>query len=160
MVAPHLAVYLNDHLAGSTAGLDLIEHLGTAPDPEIVRAAADLKVEVGADSRELEALMQRLAVAVSMPRQAGGWLAEKLVDLKVRLDDRAGGTFRAFELLEALSLGIEGKRCLWEALQSAAEREPLLSGLDYPRLVRRAQEQRQVVEALRIACARAALGAG
>jgi hypothetical protein len=73
--------------------------------------------------------------------------------MKLRLDDWAAGDFRLFEALEALALGIEGKRALWVALAEAAERAPVLRLLDYDRLVRRAVEQRERVEARRLATA-------
>ena len=77
--------------------------------------------------------------------------------MKLRLDDWAAGDFRLFEALEALALGIEGKRALWVALAEAAERAPVLRLLDYDRLVRRAVEQRERVEARRLATALSAL---
>ena len=77
--------------------------------------------------------------------------------IKLRLNDWAGGEFRLFEALEALSLGIEGKRCLWVALAGAAEQSPALRLLDYAHLAARAQEQRTRVEAKRLETAAAAL---
>jgi hypothetical protein len=84
-------------------------------------------------------------------------LAEKMAELKLRIDDPQARTLRLFESLEALSLGIEGKRSLWHALKAVAEKSPSLRIIDYERLIRRAQEQRDQVEALRIDTARKAL---
>ncbi|HSF43371.1 MAG TPA: hypothetical protein VLT87_26460, partial [Thermoanaerobaculia bacterium] len=61
------------------------------------------------------------------------------------------------EALDALSLGIEGKKILWRALAAAAEDAPALQGVDYEGLTRRAEEQRRRVEALRLDAARRAL---
>jgi hypothetical protein len=62
-----------------------------------------------------------------------------------------------FESLEALSLGIEGKKSLWVALSAAAEVSPELRIADYERLKKRAEEQRNRVEAKRLEVAKAAL---
>ena len=101
--------------------------------------------------------MGRVQVVESVPRQAAGWLAEKLTQLKVRLDDPATGTLRRLEALEVLAAGIDGKRALWRSLRVAAEGVPGLQDSDYDRLEQRAVEQREVVEGLRLEAAKAAL---
>ena len=101
--------------------------------------------------------MERLDIGESRTRKATTWLATKLTELKLRFDDPQTGPLRLFESLEALSLGIEGKRSLWMALGAAAEISPLLRVADYERLTQRAQEQRNRVERLRITTARIAL---
>ena len=93
-------------------------------------------------------------------RNAFGWLAQKAAELKVRLDDPEDGALRLLETLEALALGIEGKRALWESLAAAMEWAPALSSLDYARLGQRADAQRAMVEGERVAAARAALVPG
>jgi hypothetical protein len=101
--------------------------------------------------------MSQLNVSQSRARQATAWIAEKMTLLKLRFDDWAGGDFRLFEALEALSLGIEGKKSLWVALAGAAEKSPALRLLDYARLVQRALDQRDRVEAKRLETVSAAL---
>jgi hypothetical protein len=159
MANPQLATYLNDHLAGSEMALELLDHLekehvGTP----IASLAVGLREDIAADRRELESLMARLEVAPSGPRKATAWLAEKATQLKLRLDDPSGGGLRLLEILEALSLGIEGKRLLWRALRTAAESAPRLRGTEYERLERRAEEQRSRVEVVRLEAAKVALG--
>src|SRR5207249_4197585 len=108
--------------------------------------------------QELEALMARLKISASPMRKVGAWLAEKMTQLKLKLDDPAGGALHLFESLEGLAIGIEGKRLLWRALATAASTAPDLRGTDYERLEQRADEQRRRVETLRLDAARAALG--
>lgn len=158
MADEHLATYLNDHLAGSVAAVELLEHLEVVhAETEVGRFAAELRADVEADRRELKAVMDRLDVGESRTRKASAWLAGKLTELKLRLDDRAGGDLHLLEACEALSLGIEGKRSLWRALAAAAEDAPALRVADYERLARRAEEQRSRVEGRRLAAARTAL---
>jgi hypothetical protein len=59
--------------------------------------------------------------------------------------------------LEFVALGIDGKLALWQALRAAAEVASALRGIDYERLARRAIDQRQRVETLRLSAAKAAL---
>jgi hypothetical protein len=152
---PHLATYLNDHLAGSSAAFELLDLLEAehAKTP-IATLAAGLREDVSADRRELEALMTRLGIAQSGPRKAAGWLAEKSAEFKLRLDDPGGGNLRLLEIFEALSLGIEGKRLLWRSLKTAAVYNPELQGTDYATLERRADEQRIGVEPFRMGAAK------
>lgn len=160
MANDNLATYLNDHLAGSVAALELLayleeQHAGTP----VERLAADLRAGVAADRRELEGLMERLDIVQSRPRKATAWLAEKITQIKLRLDDPTGGALRLLEGLEAVAIGIEGKRALWRALEAAAEDATGLQGLDYEGLMRRAEEQRNWVEVMRLRAAKEALGA-
>jgi hypothetical protein len=157
MAHDHLATYLNDHLAGAVAALELLEHLekthaGTPVAPDL----SALRAEIEADRRTLESLMTRLHVTESRPRKAAAWLAERLAWLKLRLDDSGHGAFRLFESLEAVSLGIEGKLGLWRTLAALAPTVPDLSGPEYDVLMRRATEQRGRTEALRLGTVRAA----
>lgn len=161
MAGEHIATYLNDHLAGSTAAIELLEHLekvyaGSGEGQEVAKLRADIE----ADRQELRAIMERLGADESRARKASGWLGGKVTELKLRLDDRAGGDLHLFEALEALSLGIEGKLDLWRALMAAAQDAPVLQVADYERLAQRAAEQRGRVEAMRLEAARKALVPG
>ncbi|MFL5245787.1 MAG: hypothetical protein ACJ8FY_27250, partial [Gemmataceae bacterium] len=106
---------------------------------------------------QLEGLMGRLGIAPSRPRKMAAWFAEKLTELKLRTDDKAGGPLHLLEILDGLSIGIEGKRLLWLALAAACEENPSLKGPDYPYLEGRAKEQRRSVEIVRLEAARQAL---
>jgi hypothetical protein len=154
----HLATYLNDHLAGSETALELLEHLAAAQaDTPLKPFFEQLHADVLADRQELEALMARLQIAESRTRKATAWLAEKAGQLKLRLDDPADGALRLLEGLEALEIGIEGKRALWRALAAVAEDARELQDVDYARLEQRAQEQHDRVDVVRLDVAKAAL---
>lgn len=157
MARAFLATYLNDHLAGSVAALELLEHLERPHEGSPLAAfVAGLRADIAEDQRELEALIARLGITQSPARKAAAWLSEKLAKAKLMMDDIQGGPLKLLEGFEALSLGIEGKRLLWRSLGTAAEHTPDLGGVDYARLVRRAEEQRSDVEALRLESAKAA----
>jgi len=160
MANKYLATYLNDHLAGSVAAIELLEHLEAAyADVEIARFFAELQGNIAAERRELHGLMDRLQIAESRPRKVSAWLTEKFTELKLRLDDSARGPLRLLESLEVLGLGIHGKFALWLALYAAADVSPELQDhLDYERMAQRAEEQR-CVEVVRPEAAKAAFAA-
>ena len=151
MANEHLASYLNDHLSGSVAAIELLENLQTAyAGTEVGQFCAELRNDIEADRQELKRLMDGLEIPQSGARKAGAWIAEKLAELKMRLDDSAHGPLRLLESLEAVELGINGKLALWRGLIAAAETAPALRGaLDYERLAKRATEQIERVEARR-----------
>jgi hypothetical protein len=157
VVNEHLATYLNDHLAGSVAAIELLEHLQAAyVGDELEHFFTGLRNDIEADRQELKQLMDQLKIAQSRPRKAGAWIAGKFAELKMRLDDSAHGPLRLLESLEAVELGITGKLALWRALIAAAEiAAALRDALDYQRLARRATEQIERVEFRRLEAAKA-----
>lgn len=159
MASEHLTTYLNDHLAGSVVAVELLEHLEASyPRTEMAEFFAVLRTEIVADRAELEALMTRLQIVESRSRKASAWIAGKFTELKLKLDDRTSGALRLLETLEAVALGIDGKLALWRALSAAASANPALQGItDYGRLEKRAVEQRDALEVVRLEAAKAAL---
>lgn len=149
---------MNDHLAGSTIAIELLEHLESSPDAEWRDFFRALRTDIESDREKLETLMRELDIDQSKLRKGMAWLGEKFTALKMRLDDPADGALRLFESLEALSLGIEGKRSLWLALGEAAADNPDLRHLDYQNLIARAEEQRGRVERRRLEIAKSTLG--
>ena len=157
----HLAAYLTDHLAGSVIAIDLLAQLEqNRNERQLTDAVANLRAQIESDQRELQVLMHKLGIKQSVPRKAAGWLTAKIGEAKLRLEDSSQGALRLLESLEAVALGIDGKLALWRALQSITEIAPTLEKIEYPRLISRAKEQRQVVEELRLSAARAALVPG
>ena len=161
----YLTVYLNDHRAGATVALELMTHLekdaanygSVAPEESLRAFFTKLRADIEADSQELEAIMERLGVTESRPRQAAAWFSEKMARLKLKMDDHGDGALRLLESLDVLASGIEGKRALWTALAAASEgTPPVLPATDWTRLIARAVEQHDRVEALRLQAARAA----
>ena len=150
MALEHLAVYLQDHFSGATAALELLAEL----ERLLPGRWKALREEIDADRQELEHLIRQIDRKPSTVRQTAAWVTEKLAEMKTRFDDPAGGPLRRLELIEALSLGIEGKRALWTALQSASQTEPTLLALNYDRLIARAEQQRQTAEERRLQAAR------
>jgi hypothetical protein len=153
-----LTTYLNDHLAGSVAALELLDLLlSTRPAVEH-EPYSRLRREVEEDQQVLRELIERLGSKESRVRKAAAWLTEKLGRAKFQFDDEGRGELRTVEALEALGLGIQGKLCLWRALETVARSRPELGRLDFPGLQQRALEQFDRVDRLRVQAARVAFG--
>lgn len=148
-----LDVYLNDHLAGARFGSDLARRLSERMAASTLDAVAE---EIEEDRQTLQQMMDRLGTSRNPVKEAATWVAEKVSHVK--LSGLAAGhrEFGLFMSLEALSLGIEGKRSLWVALADVADEYPELREFDLVALRERASAQRQVVEAERAAAARRA----
>ena len=154
-----LGIYLNDHLAGSVAALDLLDRLTASADPSLGTFFAALRADIEADRAVLRELMTALEVSESLPRKAASWMGERLTELKLLADDPSRGPLHLLEALEALGTGIHGKLCLWHALLAGASSGgPALRGLDYERLAARAIEQRERLEPVRLAAASSSIG--
>lgn len=146
-----LTTYLNDHLAGSVAALELVDHLiKITKGSERERFFVGLGREIKEDQETLRHLLHELGGKESQARKAAAWLTEKLGQVKLRLDDPGSGQLLLLEALETLELGIQGKRVLWRGLEVVAKRVPQLGPLDLPRLQQRAEDQIQRVEAQRL----------
>lgn len=151
-----LSDYLNDHLAGSVGALELLDRMVEAcADKPLERFFRDLRDDVHRDQEQLRELMQKLGVTESTVRKTGAWLAEKLTRSKIDPGDGSNEETGVFLALEALVLGITGKRSLWRALQAASRTVPALARLDYSGLEKRSIEQCERVEARRLEIARA-----
>lgn len=150
----HLEVYLNDHLAGSVAAIELMEDIAKAGDgDELSGLISRLRDDVIADRDLLVGLMERLEMREHRTRKALAWVTEKITAVKLRLGDPSTGALGLLEALDALASGIEGKRALWQALGAAAKRVPDLAGLDYAALEASAVEQRLRLDPPRAAAA-------
>lgn len=155
MSKEELPIYLNDHLAGSVGALELLDRLiETYKGKPLEQFFNDLRNEIDADQDTLKDLIKKLGKEESAVRKAGAWVAEKLSRAKIRLSHSEGGQMGLFHALEGLVLGITGKRGLWTALAAAANTVPQLRGLDYGRLIERAADQCDRVEAKRLEVAR------
>jgi hypothetical protein len=149
-----LRVYLNDHLAGSAAGIELAEKLrDNNQGTELGNTMAALHRDIEQDRATLEELMDRLGIERHRVKQAAGWVLEKLTRLRLNPTLAGGADLTRMLETEALSLGIEGKLCMWLVLREAAAADQRLAGTDYDRLIERARGQRQALEPHRVAAA-------
>ena len=153
-----LATYLDDHLAGSTAAIELVERWRARQVSDAVTALLDdIEVELRTDQQTLIDLRARLGGAPSVAKPIAGWLAEKIARLKLAFVSQAAERFALLESLELLQTGMQGKRAMWALLQELTARQPRLHGVDYGVLILRAQTQYTRVDDMRLDLARQVL---
>jgi hypothetical protein len=156
----NLTSYLNDHLAGSVGALELLDRLiDTYKEKPLGVFFQELRNDIRADQEKLQELIQQVGADESAVRKAGAWLVEKLSRVKMPVSESSEDEMGLFLALEALALGIMGKRSLWQALHAASQAMPQLACLDYASLEKRAMEQSERVEARRLEIARHVLKA-
>jgi len=149
-----LQVYLNHHLAGSVAAMELIDNLiSDHSQDRFGKFFRDLRNEIHADQEKLRNLIQKVGAEESAVRKAGAWLAEKFG--RAKLGD-PNDSAELLEALEGLALGVVGKRLLWRSLATISANFPELQGTDFNGLEERAQDQFSRVEDLRIQMVREA----
>ncbi|MGW3494642.1 hypothetical protein [Streptomyces sp. NPDC001020] len=155
-----LGIYLNDHLAGATAGTQRAAHLArTARGSALGRAIAPVAAEIAQDRSELLGIMRDLDVPVRRHKVCVGWVGERLARLKGN-----GRLVRRSPLstvleLEALRLGIEGKAAGWQTLRRISATDERLDPAPLDRLLERARRQQDTVEEWRTREAETALHA-
>ena len=148
----NLHAYLNDHLAGSVAAVQMLERAITQNEgTETAHTLTGILNEIRADQDVLRTLIDRVGGSESSLKKAGAWLAEKAGRLK--LHDVSEGSLDRVEMFETLALGIHGKMALWRTLQHTRSGQPAVADLSLDDLLRRAESQRERVETLRLAAA-------
>lgn len=154
-----LAIYLNDHLAAATGGVDLARRAarsqqGSAAGAPLARLAA----EIAEDRAALVDMLRALAVPVQRYKLAAGWAAEKAGRLKLNGRLRERSPLSDLVELEGLVLGVAGKTAAWRTLRARAEVDDRLSVQRLDALLERAHRQADTLEQLRMQTAAAVLG--
>ena len=161
MSSDALTHYLQDHLAGSVAALQLME---TLADHErglpLERKLRGLHYEVTEEQERLKAILARLEGQESSLKRATAWLTQKLHRGRLALVERAEPALARLEGLESLALGLQGKLALYRALEDVAPGEPRLGGYPFAALQARTLIQHAMVEQERMAAARTAFADG
>jgi hypothetical protein len=151
-----LITYLHDHLGGAQIAVRLLETMRDRhEDPKFREFAGTLLPKIQADDSTLRSIAEKIGSGPSAIKQAGGWLLEKAA--RVKLGQADSTNFGLFESLELLAVGIQGKRCLWRALQAASALDARLRAYDFEELESRALQQFDQVEEQRVDLARTVL---
>jgi hypothetical protein len=154
-----LGIYLNDHLAGATGGLELARrvagsHRGPGADSPLERLAA----EVAQDRAALKDIMAALGIPVRAYKVYVAWIGEKAARLKLNGYLMARSPLSSLEELEMLRLGVEGKAAGWRTLRVLAETDQRLDPGRLDELIYRARRQADVLEELRVRAADHVIG--
>jgi hypothetical protein len=154
--AEPLHLYLNDHLAGAIAALELLDDLIARHEAHrLASFLAELRDDVAADQQSLRELMEKVGADENALRKASAWLGEKVGRAKLRFSGESSmGLLQAFE---ALVLGVTGKKLLWRSLAAISSNIVELQGTDFRNLEFRAEEQTEKLESERLQISREVL---
>jgi hypothetical protein len=143
-----LGVYLNDHLAGATAGLQLARRAAASAEPgsEAATIRKRLVSEIAADRSTLIKIMTTLGIRVRGYKMFAAWAGEKAGHLKFNGHLLTRSPLSDLEETEMLRLGVEGKAAGWRTLRAVAERD----SRQLDELLARADRQSDELENLRV----------
>ena len=110
-----LAAYLRDHLSGSDVAVRVVDrlrrtHAGTADGQLFDSLFREFEEERGV----VRMLLAELGLSSRSLKRIAGRASGSLVSLT---SGGEPGEMALFRTLEALSIGVQGKRCMWRALQ-------------------------------------------
>ena len=149
-----LGIYLNDHLAGATAGVQLARRVAGAQ--QVPAAEADLRElagEVAEDRAALLDIMGTLGVPVRSYKVWAAWAGEKAGRLKPNGRLATRSPLSNLEELEILRLGVEGKAAGWRTLRALADTDGRLDAGRLDELISRARRQAGFLEESRVRAA-------
>jgi hypothetical protein len=145
-----LGIYLNDHLAGATVGVELAKRTaGANHGTEFGDPLGQLASEIAQDRSALRRIMDRLDVRADPVKTTLAWGAEKAGRLKLNGQLRGYSPLSRLVEIDGLITGAAGKLSLWRALQVTAPSEPRLDGADLASLEQRAEDQLRRLHDLR-----------
>lgn len=143
-----LADYLHDHLAGSDAALQLIvrlrqRHAGT----EAGGLFASLAEDFAEERQAVRELLASLGHAAHAARRVPAVLSGGALALSA---DGDAGDISLYRAVEALAIGVQGKRLLWRTLQSLGLTHPGAEGRSLADFEAMAVRQWEAIEHYRL----------
>ncbi len=152
-----LAIYLNDHLGGSTAGVELARRARASHRGTELGAFLDrLTAEIEQDRATLERLIEHFGIHKDPVKQGVGWVTEKAGRLKPNGQITGRSPLSTLVELEALHVGISGKLSMWEVLEPALG--PEVAGINLSTMAERARRQLEELRPRRVQAGAGAVG--
>jgi hypothetical protein len=149
-----LGIYLNDHLAGATAGGELARRMARSHQRrDEVALLQRLAAEIVQDRTALLDIMAALGITVRAYKVGAAWIGEKAGRLKFNGRILARSPLSDLEELELLRLGVEGKAAGWRTLRTLAHTDARLDADRLDELISRASSQADQLEELRVRAA-------
>jgi hypothetical protein len=141
---PALIAYLRDHLSGSDVALRVVHRLSSAhqstEDGTLFRR---LSKEFEEDRAVVRMLLSQLGASGRSVKRAAGYASGAVLSVT------AGGEPGDLSLLrtfEALAIGVQGKRCMWRALQNLPTVPSTVDGVNFVELEAKAVRQWEAIE--------------
>jgi hypothetical protein len=139
-----LVDYLREHLSGADLAIHVVERLRRTQSTIDERQLFDrLYQELEADREVVRALLQTLGSSSRSPKRLFGQASGSV--LKV-VAGGSPGELSLFRTLEALAIAVQGKRCMWRALQSLHPSLPVPGGRSLSELESAAVRQWEAID--------------
>ncbi len=143
-----LVAYLREHLAGSDSAIQVVGrlrlvHAGTQEGRLFASLYDDFR-------EEREVVRALLAQAGAAPLSVKRLVGQSNGAVLASAAGGERGDLSLFRTLEALSVGVQGKRCLWRALQSLLGDQPIPSVRSLDGLEAMAVRQWEAIEERRL----------
>jgi hypothetical protein len=137
-----LGIYLNDHLATLTVGVELARRAARGRQGSPAAGTLErLAAELAADRDELLDMMKNLGVPVRQYKVIAARVAERIGRLKPNGHVLNRSPLSNVVEAEGLRVAIEANASCWRTLQELADREPRLDARRLDGLLDRAQRQ-------------------
>lgn len=134
-----IRIYLEDHIAGATAGARRAARLALAESESAdAGTLATFAEDVSSDREALLAIAKALGVEPSRWKDDAAWVGEKLAALKLNGHVLERSPLSIVVELEAMQMAVRGKRSLWETLRLTV---PGATPIDLDGLIGRADSQ-------------------
>jgi hypothetical protein len=144
-----LIAYLLDHLGGSDVAIPIVRHLAETydgtPDGALCRRLAK---EFDEDRSVVRSLLTQLGASDRSIKRAAGYASGSL--LRVAAGGQPGD-LSLLRTLEGLAIGVQGKRCLWRALQALHTLPSTIDRMSVVDLEAKAVRQWEAIEQRRLA---------
>jgi hypothetical protein len=139
-----LIAYLREHLSGSDLAIRVVRRLGSThggtEDGTLFRR---LSTELEEDRFVVRSLLMQLGASERSIKRAAADASGAV------LSTTAGGEpgdLSLLRTLEALAIGVQGKRCMWRALQSLRTLPSTVDGMTFVELEAKAVRQWEAIE--------------
>jgi hypothetical protein len=149
-----LSIYLNDHLAGSVAALEVARRSRSSNDGSPLGDYLETFIEeLREDQSVVESILDAIDAKPDRIKQMAAWIAEKAGRLKLNGQITGYSDLSRLLEVEGLALGVEGKLSLWRSLQQVQGHHSELAVVDLDRMIKRAEDQRDRLEEFRLGAA-------
>jgi hypothetical protein len=152
-----LRIFMQDHLAASTAGAELARRIGGANrGTTFGDALSHVAEEIAEDRQALAGMLDDLGFKPDRAKNVGAWAGEKVGRLKLNGQLKGYSPLSRVEELEALIAGINAKLSLWRILFEVSKEEPRLDADRLRNLIERGEGQLEALGDIRTRAARTA----
>ena len=139
-----LIAYLRDHLSGADMALRVVHRLGsTHQRNEVGTLFRRLSKELEEDRSVVRTLLMQLGASRRSIKRAAGFASGTVLSVTAGGEP---GDLSLLRTLEALAVGVQGKRCLWRALQNLHNVPSIVDSMNFVELEAKAVRQWDALE--------------